>query len=146
MKIGEIALAAACSVETIRYYEHEGVLPPAARSDGNYRIYSELHLERLNFIRRCRSLDMSLGEIRHLFQMRDADSPDCREIDELVSAHLRHVENRLRELRALKKQLRELVDACALPGRMEDCGVLKQLSTAAEKPDGKASHLRGSHR
>ncbi len=146
MKIGEIALVASCPIETIRYYEREGLLPPTARSSGNYRIYSPRHLERLSFIRRCRSLDMSLGEIRRLFQLRDAGTPDCAAIDDLVSAHLSHVESRMRELRALKKQLRELLDACTSPGRMAACGVLKGLSTGVAKPGGKVSHLPGTHR
>ncbi|MCF8198023.1 MAG: Cd(II)/Pb(II)-responsive transcriptional regulator [Sulfuritalea sp.] len=146
MKIGEIAQAAACPVETIRYYEREGLLPPTVRSSGNYRIYSAIHFERLNFIRRCRSLDMSLGEIRSLFQLRDSETPDCRAIDDLVNTHLLHVENRMRELRALKKQLRELLDACASPGQMAACGVLKGLSTGTAKPGSKLSHLPGTHR
>lgn len=146
MKIGEIAQASACPIETIRYYEREGLLPPAVRSSGNYRIYSAIHLERLNFIRRCRSLDMSLGEIRRLFQLRDSNTPDCAAIDNLVSTHLSHVESRMRELRALKKQLRELLDACASPGQMASCGVLKGLSAGAAKTGHKVSHLPGTHR
>ena len=60
MKIGELAKLADCQVETVRYYEREGLLPAPARSEGNYRLYSSEHLERLTFIRNCRTLDMTL--------------------------------------------------------------------------------------
>ncbi|GAD65023.1 MerR family transcriptional regulator, partial [Aquipseudomonas alcaligenes] len=57
MKIGELGKQADCQVETIRYYEREGLLPVPGRSEGNYRVYGKEHLERLVFIRNCRTLD-----------------------------------------------------------------------------------------
>ena len=72
MKIGELAKAAHTQVETIRYYEREGLLPETARTDGNYRMYAEEHVDRLSFIRHCRGLDMTLDEIRVLLRFKDA--------------------------------------------------------------------------
>ena len=66
IKIGELARRTECQVETIRYYEKEGLLPEPTRSRGNYRLYGEAQVERLQFIRHCRSLDMTLGEVRAL--------------------------------------------------------------------------------
>lgn len=74
MKIGELASALDVPIETIRYFEREGLLPAPARSEGNYRLYSETHRERLSFIRHCRTLDMALDEIRQLLRLKD--SPD----------------------------------------------------------------------
>ena len=71
MKIGELAKLADCQVETVRYYEREGLLPAPARSGGNYRLYSSEHVERLTFIRNCRTLDMTLDEIRSLLALMD---------------------------------------------------------------------------
>jgi DNA-binding transcriptional MerR regulator len=59
LKIGELAKQTGCLVETIRYYEGEGLLLEPARSEGNYRLYTDIHIERLQFIRHCRSLDMT---------------------------------------------------------------------------------------
>lgn len=59
MKIGELALAAQCTVETVRYYEKEGLLAEPARTSANYRSYGAAHVERLRFIRNCRALDPS---------------------------------------------------------------------------------------
>ena len=72
MKIGELAKATDCAVETIRYYERENLLPAPARSDGNYRLYTQAHVERLTFIRNCRTLDMTLDEIRSLLSVAGA--------------------------------------------------------------------------
>ena len=71
MKIGELAQAAQCTPETVRYYEKAGLLPPPSRSDGNYRVYGPAHLERLVFVRHCRALDMTHEEIRELLELRD---------------------------------------------------------------------------
>ena len=68
MKIGELAAASDTVVETIRYYEREGLLPEPARTESNYRTYGDVHLARLQFIRYCRGLDMSLDEIRVLLR------------------------------------------------------------------------------
>ncbi len=75
MKIGDLAKATDCAVETIRYYEREKLLPEPARSEGNYRMYTQAHVERLTFIRNCRTLDMTLDEIRSLLQLRDSPRP-----------------------------------------------------------------------
>ena len=77
MKIGELAKLTDCQVETIRYYEREGLLPEPARSEGNYRLYTQTHVERLTFIRNCRSLDMTLEQIRRLLNLRDSPQEQC---------------------------------------------------------------------
>lgn len=66
MRIGELAVASATQIETIRFYEREGLIPTPGRSAGNYRLYDGSHVQRLIFIRRCRGLDMALAEIRAL--------------------------------------------------------------------------------
>ena len=71
VKIGDLAKAAHTQTKTIRYYEREGQLPEASRTESNYRIYVNSHINRLAFIRHCRSLDMTLYEIRTLLQLKD---------------------------------------------------------------------------
>jgi DNA-binding transcriptional MerR regulator len=81
LKIGDLAKRAGCLVETIRYYERVGLLLGPARSEGNYRLYTNVHVERLQFIRHCRALDMTLEEIRNLLRFRDAPDENCSEVD-----------------------------------------------------------------
>jgi len=130
MKIGELAKKAGCQVETVRYYEREGLLPAPARSEGNYRLYGAQHLERLVFIRNCRTLDMTLEEIQRLLALRDLPHESCAGINSLVDEHIEHVQARIDSLQALRDQLTELRDRCNGPKEAEDCGILRQLNVS----------------
>ncbi|WP_281173375.1 Cd(II)/Pb(II)-responsive transcriptional regulator [Halotalea alkalilenta] len=148
LRIGALAKRAGCAVETIRFYEREDLLPPPARSESNYRLYSASHEERLRFIRRCRSLDMTLGEIRALLVLRDAGPDRCNEVDRLVEAHLHHVEARIRELEALRHQLVDLRGQCSGEGNGEECAILKRLEdprSFEDLPEGATRHVSGTH-
>ncbi|MDN3918995.1 Cd(II)/Pb(II)-responsive transcriptional regulator [Roseateles violae] len=150
MKIGELARAAATPVETIRYYEREGLLPPPARTQGNFRIYEAAHLERLQFIRYCRGLDMSLDEARALLRFRDDPGADCGDVNALLDEHIGHVSRRIRELRALERQLKALRRRCGeAPRASEQCGILAGLAEAAREAQALAArepgHLRSVH-
>src|SRR5690606_7541777 len=148
-KIGELAKASSTPVETIRYYEREGLLPAPARSEGNFRVYQPAHQERLRFIRHCRGLDMSLDEVRVLLRFRHAPDSDCGDVNALLDEHIGHVSQRIRELRALEQQLRELRERCGTAQSAERCGILSGLSEAAQEPAPVASkgngHLRSVH-
>ncbi|MCU0920314.1 MAG: Cd(II)/Pb(II)-responsive transcriptional regulator [Burkholderiaceae bacterium] len=148
MKIGELALAAQTQVETIRYYEREGLLPQAPRSEGNYRIYGPEHVERLAFVRHCRSLDMTLDEIRVLLRFKDEPQAECGEVNALLDEHIGHVATRVRELRQLEKQLKALREQCASVRASGQCGILKGLTQSASTKGERSSgtHLRGSDR
>lgn len=140
MKIGELAAQAQTPVDTVRYYERIGLLLAPARSAGNYRQYGESHVARLDFIRRCRALDMSLDEIRRLLEFCDAPERDCSEVNALLDEHIGHVQARLAELQALDAELRSLRRVCRAPGRAGACRILQELRTTS------ASRLRGGVR
>ena len=143
MKIGELAKVTNTPVETIRYYERELLLPEPARTDGNYRIYDDEHAQRLGFIRRCRSLDMTLDEIRSLLKFRDAPQEDCGEVNQLLDDHIGHVAARIAELKTLEKQLKALRLQCS--GAAPQCGILQELDTAALDTEGFGQHAGHVH-
>jgi Cd(II)/Pb(II)-responsive transcriptional regulator len=148
MKIGDLAKKAGCQVETVRYYEREGLLPVPARTEGNYRLYGSPHLERLVFIRNCRTLDMTLEEIQRLLALRDLPHESCAGINSLVDEHIEHVEARINSLLALRDQLTELRDRCNSPQESEDCGILRQLNVSGgvqPLPDDGHTHVGKSH-
>ncbi|PZP35820.1 MAG: Cd(II)/Pb(II)-responsive transcriptional regulator [Roseateles depolymerans] len=146
MKIGELASAAATPVETIRYYEREGLLPAPARTAGGFRVYEAAHLERLQFIRHCRGLDMSLDEVRALLRFRDHPGSDCGDVNALLDEHIGHVSQRIKELRALEKQLKGLRQRCGSARAPEHCGILQGLAEAAPASSPEAgSHRRSVH-
>ena len=146
MKIGELSTRTSCPVQTIRYYEAENLLQPPLREANNYRSYSQAHVDRLNFIVRCRSLDMAQEEIRTLLSLQDEPSRSCDEVDALLEAHLQHVSSRITALQALKKQIQAIRAACAGGLVIGECGALESLKSATGANDVTHSHVRGVHR
>lgn len=148
MKIGELAKVTGSLVENIRFYEREGLLPQAERTEGNYRIYGQDHAERLAFIRNCRNLDMTLNEIRALLRFKEAPTENCGEVNALLDEHIGHVANRIRELKTLEKNLKTLRLQCQEANASKDCGILQGLSDTTEALSRKSSrllHVHGSH-
>lgn len=128
MKIGELAQVAQCTVETVRYYEKEGLLPAPARTSGNFRVYGPEHLERLRFIRNCRALDMSQEEIHTLLGLSDQPVEGCGAINTVFDQHIAHVDERIRELVQLKQHLRALRERCQTEQTVDACGILQGLA------------------
>jgi Cd(II)/Pb(II)-responsive transcriptional regulator len=147
MRIGPLAEVTGTPVETIRFYEREGLIPPAQRTDNNYRLYTPAHVERLAFIRHCRNLDMTLDEIRSLLRLRDTPPKDCGEVNVLLDEHIGHVAQRIRELRALEKELKALRASCRSPHGIDECGILNGLDSAAAVGSvaARTRHIRGAH-
>ncbi len=143
LKIGELAKKTGCLVETIRYYEKEGLLQEPMRSTGNYRLYGPGHVERLQFIRHCRSLDMTLDEIARLLRFRDKPNENCGEVNVLLEEHIGHVTDRIADLQNLQKQLTALRRLCRKNQSAKDCGILKSL---AKPPKSKSGSGEGKHR
>jgi len=147
LKIGELAAVTETPVETIRFYEREGLLPEPPRSAANYRVYTAAHAERLAFIRNCRNLDMALGEVRELLRFKDAPGRDCTNVNALLDEHIGHVSQRVRELRSLERELRALRARCVSPGDGTQCGILGGLEASPSgTPTATARrHVRGAH-
>jgi len=129
MKIGELARLAQCSVETVRYYEKAGLLPPPARSDSNYRHYGDAHVARLRFIRNCRTLDMTHDETRALLELIDQPGNSCRGVNRVLDEHIAHVDMRIRELNQLKQQLAALRQSCHGEQPVIACGIVQGLAS-----------------
>jgi Cd(II)/Pb(II)-responsive transcriptional regulator len=148
LRIGALAKRADCPVETIRYYEQAGLLPKPARSQGNYRLYSNVHVERLTFIRHCRSLDMTLKEIRTLLRFCDAPAKNCGEVNALLDEHIGHVAERIDELKKLEDQLKDLRALCSKTRAAKDCGILNKLTenvAARAQKKTNTGHVHGAH-
>lgn len=146
-RIGELASHLSVAIETIRYYEKEGLMSQPARSEGNYRLYSDAERQRLEFILHCRALDMTHEEIRILLRLRDSPERGCAEVNAVLDAHIDHVADRMRVLRRLQGQLRELRARCEAPGTSKACGILQGLATPAKsRREPTAAGVHGSRR
>ncbi|MCA0342068.1 MAG: Cd(II)/Pb(II)-responsive transcriptional regulator [Proteobacteria bacterium] len=131
MKIGELAKRAGCKVETVRFYEREGLLPQPERSSGNFRVYTAEDVARLVFIRNCRSLGMALPEIRVLLDCRSEPNTDCRGVLALLDLQIRRVAHQVDALRRLERQLRGIRQMCNdrqnPEHRASACGIIRIL-------------------
>lgn len=125
--IGKLADIAATKVQTIRYYEEIGLIRPFARSEGGHRLYCPEDVQRLKFIRHARELGFGIEEIRELLQLSDNPGTSCAAADTIARAHLEQVEIRLGKLRALRKELKRMVEECG-HGHVSQCLVIEVLS------------------
>jgi DNA-binding transcriptional MerR regulator len=131
MRIGELARATDTPVETIRFYEREGLLPAAARTENGYRHYGSVARERLEFIRTCRALDMPLADVRRLIALGEASPEDCHAATDVVDAQLARVRERIAQLARLERALTDLRRRCDGqhgPGAAAHCGILQDLA------------------
>lgn len=128
--IGELASRTGCTPEAVRFYEHQGVLPPPVRrGDGRYRLYTSADVERVRFLRRARELGFALDEVRELMVLASSEpSRPCEEVDAIARGHLAQVEAKLAQLKRLRSELRRVIDACAGNAGIGDCRILGALT------------------
>ncbi len=127
MKIGQLAKVSGCSIQTIRYYEKEGLLNPPSRSEGNFRLYDEKALKELEFVKHCRSLDIPLIDIKTLLELKNRPEESCSSINDLIAKQLDLVNQRIKELKVLKSELQIMKKACSSDNTVERCGIMKTL-------------------
>ena len=135
--IGRIARASGVAIETIRYYEREGLLQPPERSASGYRLYTPEAVERLRFIQRAKRLGFSLQEIGTLLDLSDQDAPSA-EVRALASDKLAVIEARLRDLQGMREALSALVARCDGRGDAAHCPIIGALSDGGEADDPRA--------
>ncbi|TNE37445.1 MAG: MerR family transcriptional regulator [Alphaproteobacteria bacterium] len=129
--IGPLAQASGVNVQTVRYYEQIGLMPAPHRSEGNQRLYSKTHVDRLAFIRHARDLGFSLNDVRELLELQDKPDMSCAEADQIASQHLGEVNRKILRLQALQTELSRMVDQCA-GGAISNCRVIEILSDHTE--------------
>jgi DNA-binding transcriptional MerR regulator len=127
MKIGQLSKVSGCSIQTIRYYEKEGLLNRPSRSEGNFRLYDEKSLKVLEFVIHCRYLDIPLSDIKTLIDLKHRPEESCSSINDLIAKQLDLVNQRIKELKALKSELQIMKKASSSDNTVERCGIMKTL-------------------
>jgi len=116
LRIGQVAQKLDLNPKTIRYYEEIGLLPEPKRTVSGYRQYAAPDVERIDFIRRARTLELSLDEIGEVLSFRDQDEAPCPYVLHLIVDKIEQVERKIEDLRELRRELRDLhTEAAALP-------------------------------
>ena len=124
--IGSLSKRTGCKVETVRFYEREGLMPSPPRTPGGHRLYDEAHLKRLTFIRRSRELGFTLDQVRGLLRIVDGDHVACSEVKGVTLEHLDDVKGKIADLRRLRKVLEDLAARCA-GDETPDCPIIEAL-------------------
>lgn len=128
MKIGELATASGLSVDTIRFYEKQGLLPSPKRSASNYRLYSSDAPRRLVFIRKARDLGFTLQEIGQLLELSEDRQAGAGDVKERAQAKLQDLDRRIADMQAMRESLQRLVSACSGRGDTDHCPILAALA------------------
>ena len=127
MQIGQLATLAGVNIQTLRYYERQGLLPEPDRRASGYREYEPETVALVRFVKRAQELGFTLREIGELISLRDSDSVRRPEVRALAAAKIEDVERKIRGLSAMRTALRGLVDACSCGNGMSACPIIEAL-------------------
>ncbi|KFC75515.1 Transcriptional regulator, MerR family [Bosea sp. LC85] len=126
--IGGLSDRTGVKVETIRYYEQVGLLPPPERSEGNQRRYGRRHIERLAFIKHARDLGFPVEGIRTLLRLSDNPAMACDEAHAIAVSHLDEVRDKIAKLRSLETELARIAVTCSGGVKACDCAIIEALA------------------
>ncbi len=126
LSIGALSQRTGCNIETIRYYERIGLMPPPPRTAGGHRSYAKSHERRLVFIRRCRELGFSIEEVRVLLDLVDGGHYSCGEVKAVTDRHLEDLRAKIADLKKLQSTLATISAACN-GGQVPECPIIDTL-------------------
>ncbi len=136
LTIGKVAKGTGLGIETIRFYEKEGLIDPPQRTQANYRIYPQGAMTRLRFIKHTKALGFTLKEIRELLSL--TQNPQARKSDvkDQVQAKITDIKEKISSLQKIQSILEALDDCCDGQGPTEECPIIKAFEEGYESADG----------
>jgi len=133
LKVGEVAQRAAVNLQTIHYYEREGLLPRPPRTASNYRVYTGDAVRRVRFIKRAQELGFALRDIKELLSLRAAPRACCADVLERAKTKLRDVDEKIGTLQGMRRALTKLIGECSGRGPITACPILEALDSENRK-------------
>ena len=127
LTIGKVAKSAGLGIETVRFYEREGLIKPLARTASNYRLYADDGITRLRFIKRAKTLGFTLNEIKELLFLRTNPDATKEDVKEQIGEKVDDIKRRIRELKKIQKTLESLDSCCDGHGSADECPILAAL-------------------
>jgi MerR family mercuric resistance operon transcriptional regulator len=127
LKISEVAERGGVNLESIRYYEREGLLPKPPRLPSGYRAFPETAIYRVRFIKRAQELGFSLAEIKELLSIQVDPKKECADVKRLAKVKVADIEEKIRTLESMKRILSELSEACPGCGPSSECPILQSI-------------------
>ena len=129
---GKLAKLGAVNLETIRYYERQGLLPKPPRSPSGYRLFPSESVRRVRFIKRAQELGFSLKEIKELLALKVSPKATASDVKERTETKIADIEQKIQTLRAMKKALARLVATCSGKSSASECPILESFSLERE--------------
>lgn len=145
LTIGKVARNAGIGVETVRFYEREGLLSQPSRLGSGYRVYEPEAVNRLRFIKQAQRLGFTLREIKELFALKLDPAATRSQVRERAEAKIADIDQRISELKRMKKALAPLIRACDGRGTLDGCPILDAIESPCHQHDGDG-HLAKSKR
>lgn len=133
LTIGKLARMAGIGIETIRFYEREGLIPDPPRRASGYRQYPEQSVRRVRFIRGAKDLGFSLKEIRELLSLRASPRACCADVRRRAESKVDNIDGKIQSLRAMRKALSTLIKQCSGHAPVSECPILESLDKMAVK-------------
>lgn len=142
LTIGKLAKEVGVNIQTVRYYERRRLLNPAARRPSGYRLFGDEALRRLRFIKNAQALGFTLREIAELLNLRVSSIARCGDVKRKAQAKFAIVEDKVRDLKALARALRSLIETCQAGQPTDRCPILKSMEEERRLHHGtrKATH------
>ena len=128
MKIGAVAEAVGVGIQTIRFYEQQGLLPNPPRGPSGFRVYSPETIRQLLFIRRAKELGFSLKEISELLSLDESADTTAKDVKQLTDKKLIDLKEKIRSLKRMQRALQQLADDCPGSGPKSSCSILGSLA------------------
>lgn len=132
MTIGQVAKKGGVNIETVRYYERQGLIPPPPRRESGYREYPEDTVRRIRFIKRAQELGFSLNEIAELLALRVGPGTTCADVRRLAAVKIREIEEKMETLGKMKEAITKLTTECEGRGPTSECPILEALERREE--------------
>jgi MerR family copper efflux transcriptional regulator len=131
LTIGAVAKRVGVAIDTIRYYERQGLLPEPARRASGYRSYGDGTVAQLRFIRRAKDLGFTLEEIRELLTLSADRLHGVKRVKQRAKQRLAEIEQRIAEWQRVRDGLAQLIESCPGHGKPESCPILAALNDEA---------------
>jgi MerR family transcriptional regulator, copper efflux regulator len=138
LRIGELAIRAGVSIDTVRYYERQRLLPRAARTGGGFRLFKPEAVERIRFIKQAQEIGLTLEEIGELLS--EGGAAECQRVHDLLHAKLEELDGKIKAMRSFRRTLARHYEACEREleeqGKSAQCPVLVEITHTASEEAG----------
>lgn len=131
--IGKVARLTEVGIETLRFYEREGLIPEPPRRDSGYRQYPPAIIDRVRFIKRAKDLGFTLAEIKELLNLSVGPKTTCADVKRKAAEKIKEVDAKIADLKRMKQALNQLTDQCRGKGPVSECPILENLKSERRK-------------